>query len=74
MLRDVSKDAAKHFRFVPDVKERLRTARVAFTFRQLDVDERTTRVLSPLILSPYQIEIRRGFTLLEKELSSSERS
>jgi len=73
MLRDVSIDAAKHFRFMPDVNERLRTARIAFTFRQLDVDERTTSVLSPLILSPYQIEIRRGYTLLEKELSSSER-
>lgn len=73
MLRDVSKDAAKHFRFMPVANERLRTARICFTFRQLDVDERTTSILSPLILSPYQIEIRRGYTLIEKELSSSER-
>jgi TonB family protein len=71
LLRDASKDAATRFRFQPAENKSVRTARLAFTFRHFDVDQE--RIISPLILSPYQIEIRGGVTVLHKEQSNLRR-
>ena len=59
LLRKLSTEAARDWRFRPITDGLLRVARLLFTFRILD-RERDERVRSPVFHSAYRIEIRRG--------------
>jgi TonB family protein len=59
LLRNLSAEAARDWRFRPIEDEVLRVARLLFTFRILD-RERDERVRSPVFHSAYRVEIRRG--------------
>jgi TonB family protein len=59
ILRKVCEDSARGWRFQATDRDSLRTARLLFVFRVLDKEKDET-VVSPVFLSPYRIEIRRG--------------
>lgn len=69
LLRRASEDTAHRYRFQPAAQSETRTARLTFIFRQLDVDEEREKIISPLILSPYQVEVRRGLTVIYHQRS-----
>jgi TonB family protein len=59
LLRRVSEEAALGWKFRPAARDPLRVSRLLFIFRILDKEKDET-VVSPVLLSPYRVEIRRG--------------
>jgi TonB family protein len=64
LLRTVSEKAARQYRFEPTAATGARTARLSFIFTLVNV--LSEKVRSPLILSPYQIEVRGGIPTVER--------
>jgi TonB family protein len=64
LLRDAASAAAKKYRFKPDERAGIRTARLAFIFRDESVE-------NPIhvILSPYQIAVNHRSLIIEKSYS-----
>ena len=52
--------AAKNWKFQPVAEDQMRTARLSFTFYILDKAEDEKKVISPVMLSPYQVVIKRA--------------
>ena len=64
LLRDAASAAAKKYKFKPDVRAAIRTARLAFIFR----DESVEKPVST-ILSPYQIAVNHRSLIIQKSYS-----
>ncbi len=64
LLRTASEKAARQYSFQPDTETRARTARLTFIFTLVNV--LAEKVRSPLILSPYQVEVRGGIPAVER--------
>ena len=64
LLRTASEQAAHKFRFEPDAQVVSRTARLTFVFRLIDIYDEKLGIPKSLILSPYQVEIRRGLNIV----------
>jgi TonB family protein len=67
LLRAASERAAKNWKFEPAKEDAVRLARLVFVFLRLN--EPDEKVASTKFLSPYQVEIRSGIFLIQKETS-----
>lgn len=66
LLRAVSENAAAQYRFQPTAQVGARTARLTFIFVKLGVSEEREKIITPTILSPYQIEVRHRPPFVER--------
>ena len=69
LLRTPSENAARRYRFQPATEEGSRSARLTFIFTQLLLNESSPRFIRTVSLSPYQIEVRRGRSVIQTDES-----
>lgn len=67
IIREEAEKAARRYRFQPVTEAGTRFARLTFIFTRLDVNEEKVKIISPLVQSPYQVEVRRGWSVLQLE-------
>jgi TonB family protein len=67
LLRIVSEKASRQYRFQPAAESGARTARLTFIFTLVNVA--AEKVRSPIILSPYQIEVKAGLSTFDRSRS-----
>lgn len=64
-LREAAENAARRCKFQPAAGTGTRHARLTYIFTLLDVNEDKVQIINRLILSPYQMEVRRGWTPIQ---------
>lgn len=71
LLKKVVEDAARNWRFRPVTEDQMRTARLSFTFHIVDNTKDRKKLISPVVLSPYQIIISREPPIIDRQYSQT---